>query len=165
VRVRGEADHRIEVVRGSMDDATAEELLRLWATHGVLAGDQARRRLADVVCVVRDRAGIVLGSCSVAATTVAMLADRIAFEYRAFVAGSVPAPTTYELFNRAFDVLDDEHEPGNGGPIGMYLDLDPADVAVLPRDAIWPDTGLMHAGYADDGRQLRVRYFTDAVVI
>jgi hypothetical protein len=156
-------DEGVEVVRGTLAADAADGIRRLWATHGVIEGEAADARLPQVVCVLRDRAGVVVGTCSVVPSRVPMLAGRELFQYRSFVTGGVPAAATYELFNRTFEVLDAEHEPG--GAIGLCIDIAPADAARLPRDAIWPETGLIHAGYADDGRQLRVRYFADAVVL
>jgi hypothetical protein len=39
----------IDVVRGSLDDATTGELLAFWAANGSLDGDEARRRLPEVL--------------------------------------------------------------------------------------------------------------------
>ena len=51
----------IETVRGGLGRETGGEILAFWAEHGALAGEQARARLPEVVCVLRDDAGRVAG--------------------------------------------------------------------------------------------------------
>jgi hypothetical protein len=61
----------------------------------------------------------------------------------------------------AFPVLQAEFDP-DAGPIGLCLVIsDPDEMRRTPQ-AVAPETGLMHAGFLEDGAQVRVRYFDEA---
>ena len=55
---------RVEVVRGRLTDERAEELVRLWTGHGMLDEEAARGRLREVVCLLLDESGEVVGANS-----------------------------------------------------------------------------------------------------
>lgn len=80
-------------MRGRLDQARAEELLRFWADRGVLAGEEARRRLPEVVCLLR-RDGVIASACSVYPAEVALIGHRRFWIYRSLldedVAGRAP---------------------------------------------------------------------------
>jgi hypothetical protein len=64
-------------------------------------------------------------------------------------------------FHEAFDALQSEFKPG-AGPIGVCrLVADEQEIARRP-EAIWPEEGLIFAGYLPDGSQVRVRWFWEA---
>jgi hypothetical protein len=65
------------------------------------------------------------------------------------------------LFNAAFELLDAEHAVGEG-PVGLCLLVEDLDTMRRHREAVWPETSLLYAGYQTDGRQVRIRYFTGA---
>jgi hypothetical protein len=68
-----------------------------------------------------------------------------------------------EMFNCAFDVLAGEFTR-DSGYIGLCaLIEDPAKVGGGP-EVVWPETDLMFAGYLEDGRQVRLRYFWGAEI-
>ena len=64
---------------------------------------------------------------------------------------------------RPFDALQAEADAGQGSPLGLCLPLEAVE-ASRQRVVVWPQTKLMHAGHLPDGRQLRIRYFDDAVI-
>jgi hypothetical protein len=65
------------------------------------------------------------------------------------------------MFTAAFDVLESEFQPDRGGPIGVCVLLDEQQAARRP-EAIWPKEDLIYAGYLQDGRQVRIRWFWEA---
>jgi len=153
----------IETVRGRLGDQTAGDLLRFWAVNGALEADQARARLPEVVCVLRDGAGRVVGVNSVFADEVERLAGRRFWVYRSFLVPEAreAAPA---MIAHAFAALDDEFEPGGDGPIGLCVPLaDRADMEARP-EAEWSDPRMLYAGYDVDGAQVRIGYFAGATV-
>jgi hypothetical protein len=154
---------QVEIVRGRLSPERTTDLLRFWSSLGVVDGNDALRRLPDVAALLVDRAGIVVGSCSVRADAVPLIGGRWLWRYDHAIEREVRDEHRDELFNAAFAVLDGEHEPGGQGPIGICVAVD--DPVVLQRrDAIWSGTELVYAGYDAGDRQVRVRYFAGAEV-
>jgi hypothetical protein len=151
----------IEVVRGRMTEARADQVLSFWSREEVLEGAAARERLPEVVCVLIDDNGEIAGVNSVHAADVPLVGGRRFWIYRSFLTrdASGAAP---EMFNAAFTALEEEFEPSGDGPIGLCLLV--ADPGERGPEAIWPETELMFAGYQEDGRQVRIRYFWDAII-
>jgi hypothetical protein len=153
----------IDVVRGRLSDDVAEEVLRFWAAEGVLEGDQARARLPEVICVLRDDAGEIAGVNSTYPENVALISGRRFWIYRSHLNESVrdagPA-----MIKAAFEALESEFDPGQAGPIGICLAI--ADLAEMKRrpEAEWTDPRIIYAGYLPDGRQLRIGYFAGAKI-
>jgi hypothetical protein len=154
-------DGSIEVVRGQLSDARAEQVFRFWSREEALEEDAARERLPEVVCLLIDEAGQIAGVNSVYAAEVPLVGARRFWIYRNLLvpeASSAEAP----MLNAAFTALEDEFESDRSGPIGICRLV--ADPTERRPEAIWPETKLMYAGNLDDGRQVRIRYFWDAII-
>jgi hypothetical protein len=152
----------IEVVRGRLDRARADELLSFWAQRRALDPAQAERRLPEVVCVVR-RGGAVAGASSVYAAELPLIGGRRFWIYRSLLDVEVsnlgPA-----MIAATFAALDAEFDGSSASPIGLCLLLaDPAEWRRRP-EARWADPPMIYAGYVADGRQVRVGYFDGALI-
>lgn len=67
-------------------------------------------------------------------------------------------------FNTAFEDLEKRFSADRSGPLGLAVMVeDQSEMAARP-EAVWPDTDLLFAGYAPDGRQVRIRYFWGAKI-
>ena len=153
----------IEVVRGSLSDERAEQILAFWSAHGALTGEAARERLGELVCVALDDAGEIAGVNSAQADTVPPVNRRF-WRYRSFLPGSGPELSA-EMFNAAFEALGTGFDPDDSSaPVGLALTV--ADRAEMERrpEAVWPEEELIYAGYRADGSQLRLRYFWNAKI-
>jgi hypothetical protein len=68
------------------------------------------------------------------------------------------------MFTAAFDALEGEFKTSLTGPLGVCrLVADEMEIAKRP-EAIWPEEGLIFAGYGPDGSQVRVRWFWEATI-
>jgi hypothetical protein len=68
------------------------------------------------------------------------------------------------MFNAAFEALEEEFEAEAPGPIGVCVIAGDRDEIEGQREAVWPDTELIFAGYLADDRQVRIRYFWGAKI-
>jgi hypothetical protein len=101
------------------------------------------------------------GAGSAPAEAVPLLGGRVFWIYNGpLPVGSGSGP---EAFNVAFSALEEEFDPGGGGPIGVCVPVDQGEAERHP-DAFSDDTKLLYAGYLPDGRQARIRYFWTAEV-
>jgi hypothetical protein len=146
----------IQVVRGRLDPASAEQLIEFWAGEGALFGDDARRRLPEVVCVLRAD-GRIAGACSVREAEVPLIGGRRFWVYRSLLAPEA-ADQGPEMISATFATLEREFDLQDGSPIGLCLLLSDAERPRRP-EADWYCPPMVYAGYLEDGRQVRVGYF------
>jgi hypothetical protein len=150
-------------VRGRLGDERGDRLLAFWAEHGVLEGEAARERLEEVVCLLLDESGEIVGVNSVYEDALPLIGGRRFWIYRAYLpstGGEDPAA----MLNAAFEALDAEYRADRSRPVGIcVLVTDPEEMRRQP-EAIWPDTELIYAGTLPDGTQARIRYFDDATI-
>ena len=156
-------DGTIEVVRGRLSEKLSQELVGFWLGNGALDDAAARRRLPEVVCVLRSSSGDVVGVNSVFADAVDLLGGRRFWVYRSFLLPAARAAWD-AMASAAFRALAAGFDPEARGPLGLCAPI--ADRELLDRlpEAQWQDPPLLYAGYLDDGRQLRVGYFEGARV-
>ena len=154
-------EYRIEVVRGRISGPRSASVLAFWAEHDALTEEAARRRLPQVVSLLLDEGDRVAGVNSVCPERVPLIGDRLLWIYRAFLAPEVPPKHHREMTEAAHGALAGEFQGEGDEPIGVCL---LAAEESVPRDTetLWPGSGMLHAGYLPDGRQVRVGYFEGA---
>ena len=78
-------EYRLDVVYGRMNEALRAELIRYWLANDALRDPvEARRRTDEVVCVVRNTAGEIIGVNSLYIQGFER-ADNLYFFYRVFI--------------------------------------------------------------------------------
>ena len=108
--------------------------------------------------------GEVVGVNSAYEADVPLIGGRRFWVYRRFLHPDVVSEgRDVPFFNAAFDALEADHVVGDG-PVGLCLVVDDLELMRHRPEAIWPDTGLVYAGYLPTGQQVRLRYFADAVI-
>jgi hypothetical protein len=156
-------DETVDVVRGQVSEARADQILRFWSKEGGPEGPAAREQLSAAVCVLVGDGGEVAGVDSVHAEDVALTGGRKFWIYRSLLAGAA-SDAEPEMINAAFTALEEEFEPNAAGPIGLCLLVaEPPQTQRRPQ-AIWPETELMFAGYLEDDAQVWIRYFDEAAI-
>jgi hypothetical protein len=152
----------IEPVRGGTDEAHAGEVREFLAREAGLNEEAAGRWISELVCVAAED-GRIVGVSSAHPVSLPPIGGRSFWLYR-----SVLAPQSDErwdaMFNSAFDILGREFEEHESTRVGLCVLVD--DLAEIKRRpaAVWPETKLMFAGYLDDDRQIRLRYFWGAAI-
>ena len=151
------------MVRGRLYGFRAEEVMRFWADRVGLTEEAALERLPQVVCVLIDDEDRVVGVNSAFDAALPAFGGRTLWVYRALLSPHLEREASAPMVAAAFAELERGFAEGSA-PIGLCLQI--ADPSVFPghRRACWPDLGMLYAGYLDDGRQLRIRYFEGARV-
>jgi hypothetical protein len=152
---------KVVAARGGLDDERSEEVLEFLGRTGGLNEETARQWLSEIVCLALTGERI-MGVSAAHPTSVALIGGRPFWLYRSVLAP--PAQDRWdEMFSCAFDVLADEFtsDPAYLGLCALIED--PAQMTGRP-EAVWPETELMFAGYLEDGRQVRLRYFWGAEI-
>ena len=156
--IAGGEQVQIDVVRGRLDADDEVALLELWEREAGFGGEPARRRLEQVVCVVR-RGDEVLGSSSAVPAAVELIARWPFWMFGCLLAEGL-ADLYPELVRATFEVLDAAHTVDAGEPVGLCVLLDEDQRRAHP-EAEWSERYMVYAGYMPDGRQLRISYFSD----
>jgi hypothetical protein len=146
-----------------LTDDRAEQLLRFWYEQGVLRGEAAREWLPEVVCVLLDDADEIVGVNSIYEKDLPLVGGRRFAIYRSYLLPEA-AGAASAMINAAFDALDEQHDSGGPGPIGLCVAVSDAEGALGSSEVLQPETELLYAGYLDDGRQAWIRYFDDAQI-
>src|SRR5882757_6754249 len=152
----------IEPARGGLDDARAGEILDFLAREAGLNEEAAGQWISELVCVAFED-GRIVGVSSAHPVSLPPIGGRSFWLYR-----GVLAPQSNErwdaMFNSAFELLGQEFEEGDGARVGLCVLIDdPTEIERHPA-AVWPETQLMLAGYLEDDRQIRLRYFWGAAI-
>jgi hypothetical protein len=153
----------IEIVRGRLEPAVADELVAFWSEQGALTEAAARQRLAEVVCVLRDGDGRIAGVNSAFADRVDTIAGRRFWIYRSFLRPD-RGDDWPGMVDAAFAALDEEFRATGEGPIGLCVPIRDRREMMRRPDAVWPGTSFLYAGYSPAGAQLRVAYFEGALI-
>jgi hypothetical protein len=154
-----------EVVRGKVAGAVADEVMAFWAAHGLLTGEEARARAAEVVCVLRTEARAVGGVNSVYEAHVPPVGNRRFWIYRRFLAPPATDDDELAMIAASFDALATERVEAGAGPVGLCVLVDDRRFMKRHLQAEWPDVGMVYAGYLQDGRQVRIRYFEEVSIL
>src|SRR5689334_13773721 len=130
--------------------------------HGNLNEEAARRWLSELVCLALAD-GRVVGVSAARPATLGLIGGRPFWIHQCVLAPESEEAWN-EMFNAAFEILSEEFERGTGPYVGVAVLVDdPARMRLRP-EAVWPETELMFAGYVDDDRQVRIRYFWGAAI-
>lgn len=149
-------------MRGRPEGSWGRELLAFWAARGVLPGDQGRRRLPEVVCLLR-RGAALAGASSVYPADVPLIGGRRFWIYRSLL-DEAAADCPPAMISATFAALEAEFDGSPAAPIGVCVLLAGARERHRRPEALWSDPPMVYAGYLGDGRQVRVGYFEGASI-
>src|SRR5258706_15975954 len=110
----------IEPVRRNLDGERADRVLVFWSEHGVLDGERARERLKDVVCLLLDEGGEIVGVNSVFEKALPLIGGRRFWVYRSYLLPDASSADV-AMINAAFEVLEQEFGSNRLGPIGVCV--------------------------------------------
>src|SRR6266566_24047 len=151
----------IAVVRGE-GEGRAADILEFLRRAGNLNEEASRRHLSEAVCVAIDGDQVV-GVNSVRPSGISLIGGRRFWVYRSFLAeGS--GDLWNGMFTAAFEVLAEEFEQTGAGCVGLCVIVDDRALVSRRPEAVLPETELIFAGFLEDGRQVRIRYFWGAAI-
>ncbi len=139
----------------------ADEILRFLTTTGGLNEEAARRQLSEAVVVALD-GGEIVGVSSAHAAGLQLIGGRRFWIYQSVLAVD-SAELWNGLFNASFDALAENSSEAATTPGSLRIGRRSVPDRTFP-EVVWPKTELMLAGFLDDDRQVRVRYFWGAEI-
>lgn len=155
-----------EVVWDNVTQPTREEVTRIWTQHMQFSASEIDARLSQLVVVMKDEQGRVVGVSTAYKTYIHqlrnyLLACRVLIvpEYRR----ENLAPS---LLVATRDFLESIHQWDEQDPaIGLITLVENEYVRRTRTDAIWPASKMVYIGDSKQGHPIRVYYFNGARIL
>lgn len=148
-----------------LDRETGDAIRAFWEREQAnVSGDEATRRLGEVVAHVVDEHGELVAVATVAQKIPPRLGQPM-YYYRCFVGKAWRSSKLVRpLLRHTYKVLE-EYARANDFPcIGVLLELENEGFAGSLRWAHWPGVDFSYIGISPRGLELRVRYFRGALL-
>lgn len=153
-------------VWGGVPTADSEQVIRVWDQYGGPAGKEAQERLGQLVFLVKDAEGHVLGMSSARKTYVPHLRNHF-FIIRLMVLPGCAVPNlSSQLLISTRDFVESIHGDDTKDPaVGLLMIVQNEAVKKLRNEAIWPASGMVYIGNDKEGHHMRVYYFHGARIV
>lgn len=144
-------------------DSIRDQVLEIWRHHGGPIGDQAEDRLRQLVFVVKDEMGRVVGISTAFKTYIKQLRNHFYAIRLMLVSGyRIPGLTSHLLVSTR-DFLESVHEQDDTDQaIGLITLVENPLLKEHRNEAIWPASGMVYIGNSKEGHHIRVYYFKGA---
>ena len=156
-------DYRLVTDWQQLDPAAGDAILSFWVReHANVAGDEARRRLGEVVAHVVDEKGELAAVATVATKVLPRLGQPM-YYYRCFVGNAWRSRKLVRpLLRHTQKVLEKDAREHDYPCIGILLELENEGFTDTLRWARWPGVDFSFIGVSPRGLELRVWYFRGA---
>lgn len=153
----------LENVWGKDVSLIREQVLEIWKGHGGLMGKQADDRLKQLVFVVKDDTGAVVGMSTAFKAYVKQLRNHF-FAIRLMLIPEYRIPgLTSGLLVSTRDFLESIYmEDTTGQAIGLITLVENRRLKENRNEAIWPASKMVYIGNSGEGHPIRVYYFKGA---
>jgi len=143
--------------------AIREEVLRIWSQAGGPTGDRAIERLKQVVFVVRNAEGSVVGISTAFKVYVKQLRNYF-YAVRLMLIPDYRIPgLTSKLLVLTRDYLELIHtRDTTDRAIGLITLVENQRIKENLNEAVWPASGMVYIGNSPEGHHIRVYYFKGA---
>lgn len=155
--------HRIVTDWQQLDAATGDAIRAFWLREQAnVAGDEAMRRLSEVVAHVEDENGDLAAVATVATKVLPRLGQPM-YYYRCFVGKAWRTRKLVRPLLRHTQKELERYARAHDYPcIGILLELENAGFTDTLRWARWPGVDFSYIGVSPRGLELRVWYFRGA---
>ncbi len=157
---------RIDNVWKKVTPELTEELVGFWrANNAISSEDESRKRAQQAVCVLRGEDGALCG----VATAVVKVTPRLrqpTYYYRIFLSSGVRGHDAFLPMVRQSKQILHAYNQGLDRPesLGLLFELENGKLGKAYPHAYEPAFDAAFIGYSPRGMQLRVSYFSDAML-
>lgn len=160
-------DHAYQTITDwqQLDPETGNAIRAFWEREQAnVAGDEATRRLDQVVAHVVDERGELVAVATVAQKILPRLGQPM-YYYRCFVGKAWRSSKLVRpLLRHTYKVLEQYARANDFPCIGILLELENEGFTDTLRWAHWPGVDFSYIGISPRGLELRVRYFRGALL-
>ena len=160
-------EHAYETITDwqQLDQETGNAIRAFWEREQAnVSGDEATRRLDEVVAHVVDENGELVAVATVAQKILPRLGQPM-YYYRCFVGKAWRSSKLVRpLLRHTYKVLEKYARANDFPCIGVLLELENEGFTDTLRWAHWPGVDFSYIGISPRGLELRVRYFRGALL-
>ena len=141
-------------------------ILGIWRDHGGPIADQGRDRLHQLVFVVKDSEGEVVGMSTAFKAYIKQLRNHF-FALRLMLLPEYRIPgLTSKLLVATRDFLESFHQTeSTDQAIGLITLVENQRLKENRNEAIWPASKMVYIGNSKEGNHIRVYYFKGAHIL
>lgn len=142
------------------------QVLDIWKQYGGPVADLAGERLSQLVFLIRNDAGQVVGMSTAFKAYVKQLRNHF-FAVRLMLIPDYRIPgLTSKLLVTTRDFLESAcASESSPQPIGLITLVENNRLKEKRNEAIWPASGMVYIGNSRDGHHIRVYYFKGARIL
>lgn len=158
---------RFENVWKAVTPEIKTDLIRLWIDNNVLSTEDAEKRAAQAVFVIRTETGELAGVSTAARFRLKLLNENYLYEFRCFIPERHRvAGLDVKISRITFDLLEEESKKETEKTVGIFSVLENGELKKesVWRRAVWPELEMYFAGYTKKGHPLRVHYFKGVTI-
>jgi hypothetical protein len=146
--------------------AMGPQVLEIWKKYGGPTGPSAVERLKQIVFVVKNSGGDVVGISTAFMTYIQQLRNHL-FACRLIILPDYRVPgLTSKLLVLTRDYLESIHGLEKVNPaIGLITLVENQRMKEKRNEAIWPASGMVYIGNSKQGNHIRVYYFRGAHIL
>jgi hypothetical protein len=144
-----------------------EEVIDFWKVNKLLpAGVSPEERALDVVLILREESGGIVGISSAFHIQFKQLNNNYFFAYRSVILPSHRIPgLAQKIIVETRDILEEYAKTMTENKcIGMVSFVENKGVMEKINDAVWPSSKMVYIGNDKQGRQVRLYYFKGAMI-
>ena len=164
MRPGAEEQHLVfENVWGKDADALRDPVLAIWRRNGGPTGDDTSERLRQLVFVLKNADGEVVGMSTAFKAHIKRLRNYFYVIRLMLVPGYRIPGLTSRLLVSTRDFLESIHEQeSTNRAIGIITLVENQRIREKRNEAIWPASGMVYIGNSGAGHPIRVYYFRGA---
>jgi hypothetical protein len=140
-----------------------QQVMNIWKQMGGLDQQQAAQRIDQLVYVVKDDSGKVIGISTAFKAYIKQLRNHL-YAFRCMLVPECRIPgLTSKLLVITRDFLEAIHEQdGEEKAIGVITLVENERIKQSRTEAIWPASKMVYIGNSKEGHHIRVYYFKGA---
>lgn len=157
------SDFTFQALTSPVTRETASEVVKIWTESAGLDQNEAQRRLTELVMVVKDNRGKVVGISTAVKSHVPQLQNYV-FLYRCFILPEFRAPALdTQMIVRSKNYL---HQVSKSEMekkcVGIMVIVQNEILKKNWRQAVWRGADMMYIGNTPNGDHMRIGYFKGA---
>lgn len=157
------ANYSFHSIRDGISPDMTSEVVEIWTKSAGIALTEAQRRIQELVMVVRNDSGKIVGLSTAVKTLFPQIQNHV-YAYRCFILPQYRAPALdTQMIVRSKAVLEEVSlEDHHKRCVGIMVVVQNEILKRHWRQAVWPGADMIYVGDTPQGHHIRIGYFKGA---
>lgn len=157
------SDYSFHFINEAIPAELSAEIVKLWTEFAVLQQPEAERRLSELVLVLKNKSGKVIGVSTVVKTLLPQIHNYV-YAYRYFILPEFRAPTldTQMIVRTKNHLQEISALETDKKCVGIMVIVQNEKLKAQWRQAVWLGADMIFMGNTPQGHHVRVGYFKHA---